>query len=72
MTVANPEGGVCHNFGPFQVAAVDNGTLADILMFKGEDCVNPDGSSGAYVPTNTSDEAVLTVGPWRSYRTYVA
>jgi hypothetical protein len=71
VAITNPEGGVCHDFGPLRVAAVDNGTLADILMFQGPNCTNPDGSPGLYVPTGIADRAVLTVGPWRSYRTYV-
>jgi hypothetical protein len=71
VSVTNPESGTCHNFGPFQVSAVDNGTLADMLMFRGADCANPDGSPGIYVATETSGRAVLKNGPWRSYRTYV-
>ena len=71
VSVTNPESGTCHSFGPLQVASVDNGTLADILMFRGADCANPDGSPGTYVATGISDQAVLRLGPWRSYRTYV-
>ncbi|MFC1431686.1 hypothetical protein ACEZDB_13630 [Streptacidiphilus sp. N1-3] len=69
--VTNPEGGTCHSFGPAEVASVDNGTLADLLMFQGPDCANPDGSPGIYVPTETAAQAVLKVGAWRSFRTYV-
>lgn len=71
VTVSNPESGTCHSFGAAQIASVDNGTLADILMFRGTDCTNPDRSPGTYVPTGISNQAALTVGPWRSYRTYV-
>ena len=71
VTVTNPEAGVCHDFGPLRVATVHNGTLADMLMFRGNDCSNPDGSPGIYVATTFSEHAALSVGPWRSYRTYV-
>jgi hypothetical protein len=71
VKVLNPKSGTCHSLAPLQVAAVANQTLADILMFRGTDCSNPDGSSGIYVPTNTSNQAALSVGPWRSFRTYV-
>ena len=71
VTVTNPEGGTCHDLGPLRVASAHNGTLADILLFQGPDCSNPDGSPGIYVATNSADQAALSVGPWRSWRTYV-
>ena len=71
VSVTNPKGGTCHTLAPLQVTAVDNGTLADMLMFQGPDCSNPDGSPGAYVATGISEQAVLPGGEWQSYRTYV-
>ncbi|MEZ0092225.1 hypothetical protein [Streptacidiphilus sp. EB129] len=71
VTVANPKTGTCHHLGTPGVLSVINQTGADILMFRGTDCGNADGSAGIYVPTDTSALAVAKFGLWRSYRTFV-
>ncbi|MEY9964214.1 hypothetical protein ABIA33_002256 [Streptacidiphilus sp. MAP12-16] len=71
VTVANPRTGICHRLGDVGVLSVFNQTGADILMYRGADCANDDGSAGIYVATDTSDQVVPKFGLWRSYRTVV-
>ncbi|MFE5807088.1 hypothetical protein [Streptomyces sp. NPDC056491] len=58
----------CHKIGiPEGATHVENNTLVDIVLYRTDNCQEPEGADGIYVATTLSDVTAPVSRPWRSF-----